>query len=130
MMRWLAVGAALVSIGVTGLVIYWGISSRAGTPPFELAVHMLSIATPLASALLTWHLACRGRRGGALFSATPIAVMVIGLALGFAGAPLLLVALLWLDVYMLFVFVVVLGAFGREMLRASPRPGVPPRQHL
>jgi hypothetical protein len=118
--RWLAVGAALVSIGVTGLVIRWGISGRAGTPPFELAVHALSIATPVASALLTWHLARAGRRGGALLSATPIVVMMVGLALAFGGAPLSLAALLWLDAYMLLVFVVVLAAFGREMLRASP----------
>lgn len=125
MTRWLALGAALVSICAIGLVIPWGMSGRAGTPPFELAVHTLSIATPLASALLTWHLLRRGHRGGALFSATPIVVMMIGLALAFAGAPLSLVALLWLDVYILVVFVTVLGAFGREIW--SPRPVAPSR---
>jgi hypothetical protein len=122
--RWLAVGAALVSICAITPVLYWGMTGRAGTPPFELAVHVLSIATPVASALLTWHLARRGRRGGALFSATPIVVMMIALALRFAGPPLSLVALLWLDAYILLVFVTVLGAFGRELLQASPRHAV------
>ena len=74
------------------------------------------------------HRRCRGleyhRRGTLRFGA---AIIVFGLSRWFW---LSLVALLWLDVYMLFVFVVVLGAFGREMLRASLRPGVPPRQHL
>ncbi len=113
------------------LVLRWGTSGRAGTPSFEIAVHTLSIATPIASALLTWHLARRGHRGGASFSAAPIVVMMIGLAFAFAGAPLSLEALLWLDVYVLLVFVVVLGQFGREMLRAS-RPttvNVPASRH-
>lgn len=116
MTRRIAVGAALVSICAIVLVLRWGISGRAGTPSFELAVHTLSIATPLASVLLTWLLVRGGRRGIALFGATPIMVMMMAVAFTLAGAPFSLAALLWLDVYVLLVFVVILAAFGRDMV--------------
>ena len=119
MIRWLAVGAALVSIAAIGLVLRWGTTGRAGTPPFELAVSILGIAAPLASILLTWALWRDRHRGGALLSSSPLGLMLIGMASALLGNPPSLRVLLWLDAYVLFAFVVVLLWFGRGMLRAS-----------
>ncbi len=114
--RWLAVGAALISIGAISLVLRWGTSGRAGTAPFESAVFVLTIATPIASTLLAWHLWRQGYRGGALLSSTPLALMGVGTAVAFVSAALPLRVLLWLDVYVLFTFAFVLGRFGRALL--------------
>lgn len=121
---WIAVGSALVSIGAISLVLRWGMTGRAGTPPFESAVLVLGIATPLASVLLTWHLWRRGRRGGALVSATPATAMLLGTIVAVAWAPPSLTALLWLDLYVLLAFAVVLSRFGPGLLRSSAVPGV------
>lgn len=115
--RAIAVGATLVAVGTIGLVLRWGTSGRAGTPPFEAAVLVLGVTTPLASTLLGWHLWRQGHRGGALASGTPLALMLLGIAAGRAGAPLSLAALLWLDLYVLLVFVAVLARYGRVLLR-------------
>ena len=120
MTRWLAVSATLISIGAIGFVLPLGASGRGGTPPFEAAVAVLGIATPLASFLLAWHLWRRGHRGPALLSSTPLLLMVGGAALALRGSVLPVWVLLWLDLYVLLVFVVVLGRFGRDILR-SPR---------
>lgn len=120
MTRWIAVGAALVSIGAIGLVLRWGMTGRAGAPPFESAVLVLGIATPLASILLTWNLWRRGRRGGAMLSLTPLVVMVLGTGIALTWAPLSLVMLLRLDLVVLLVFVAVLSRFGRDLLRSPP----------
>jgi hypothetical protein len=117
MTRWLAVSAALVSIGAISLVLRWGATGRAGTPPFESAVFVLTFATPLASLLLAWQLWRQRHRGGAVLSSTPLALMVGGFALALGGTPLPLRLLLWLDLYVLLVFVVVLSRFGRDILR-------------
>lgn len=114
--RWLAVGAALSSIGVISLTLWWGTTGRSGTPPFEWAVSVLGIATPLASVLLGWHLWRQGHRGGALLSTTPLALMAVGTALGLGGVVLPLRMLLWLDLYVLLMFVYILGRFGRDLL--------------
>lgn len=131
MTRWIAVGTALVSIGAISLVLRWGTTGRAGTPPFESAVLVLGVATPLASILLTWHLWRQGHRAGATLSAAPFMVMVLGMIVALTRAPLSLTTLLWLDLFVLAVFVAVLSRFGRGILRsparadatASPKPG-------
>jgi hypothetical protein len=121
MTRWLALGATLISIGAIGLVLPWGVSGRAGTPPFEAAVAVLSIATPVASLLLAWHLWRRGHRGAALVSGTPLMLMVGGTAFALGGRVLPLRVLLCLDLYVLLTFVVVLIRFGRDILLSSAR---------
>lgn len=120
MTRWLAIGAALISIGAISVVLAWAVAGRAGTPPFEAAVAVLGIATPLASLLLTWHLWRRGHRGGAALSLTPLLLMIGGTAFALGGTVLPVRLLLWLDLYVLLLFVGVLGRFGRSILR-SPR---------
>ena len=120
MTRWLAVGATLISIGAIVFVLPLGASGRAGTPPFEAAIVVLSIATPLASLLLAWHLWRQGHRGPALLSSTPLALMVGGTAFALGGIVLPLRVLLWLDLYVLLAFVVVLSRFGRDILRSPP----------
>jgi hypothetical protein len=122
MTRWIAVGAAFVSVGAISLVLRWGTTGRAGTPPFESAVFVLGIATPLASILLTWHLWRQGRRAGALLSATPLVVMVLGMGVALTWAPLSLTTLLWLDLYVLLAFLAVLGRFVRDLLRPPTAP--------
>jgi hypothetical protein len=72
MTRWLAVIAALITVGAISLVLWWGTSGQAGTPSFEAAVLVLNIATPLASLLLTWHLWRDRFRRGAVLSASPL----------------------------------------------------------
>lgn len=121
MTRWIAVSAAVVAIGAIGLVLAWGVGGRAGTPPFETAVFVLGIATPLASLLMSWHLWRQRRRAGALLSGTPCLIMVAGAVLAFAGVPLSLVPLLWLDLYVLLVFAVVLWRYGGGLLRPTRR---------
>jgi hypothetical protein len=121
MTRWLAVGAALVSIGAISLVLRWGTSGRAGTPAFESAVLVLGIATPLASLLLSWHLWRQGRRVGALLSGTPLVLMAAGSVFSLSGGTLPLPTLLWLDLYVLLAFVVVLSRFGGGLLRPPER---------
>jgi hypothetical protein len=118
--RWLAIAATLISIAVVSLVLRWGTSGRASTPSFEMAVLVLNITVPLASVLLTWHLWRDGRRGGAMLSSSPLVLMVIGTALTLAGSAPSLKVLLWLDLYVLLAFIVVLGGFGREVLRQAP----------
>jgi hypothetical protein len=128
MTRWIAILSALVSIGAISYVLRLGTSGRAGTPSFESAVLVLGIATPLASILLAWHLWHQGHRGGAFLSGTPLICMGAGTALAMSGAVLPLTGLLWLDFYVLLVFVVVLSRFGSGLLRAAdltfpePRP--------
>jgi hypothetical protein len=117
MTRWIAVGAALVSIGAISLVLRWGTSGRAGTPSFESEVLVLGIATPLASVLLAWHLWRQGNRSGALLGGTPVVLMGVGTGLALGGIVLPLAALLWLDLYVLLAFAVVLTRFGRGLLR-------------
>ena len=119
--RWLAVSATLISIGAISLVLLWGVTGRAGSPPFEAGVLVLSITTPIASLLLAWHLWRRGHRGGALLGVTPLALMVGGTVLALGGTVLPVRLLLWLDLYVLLVFVVVLSRFGRDVIRP---PGV------
>ena len=128
MTRWIAIGSALISIGAISLVLRWGTSGRAGTPPFELAVSVLGIATPLASVLLTRHLWRRGRRRGALLSATPSLVMVLGTAIGVTWVPLSLTTLLWLDLFVLLAFLTILLLYGRSLLKpdAAPDAGATP----
>jgi hypothetical protein len=117
MTRWIAVGAALISIGAISFVLRWGTSGRAGTPSFESAVFVLGIATPLASILLAWHLWRQGSRRGALLGGTPLMLMGVGTALALGGIALPLTVLLWLDLYVLLAFVVVLSRFGRGLIR-------------
>jgi hypothetical protein len=117
MTRGLAIVAALVSIGVIGLVLLWGTTGRAGAPPFEAAVLVLNVATPLASLLLTWHLWRDGQRGAAILSSTPILLMAIVTVVALGGTVPPLNLLLWLDLYVLLVFVVVLNRVGRQLLR-------------
>lgn len=120
MTRRLTIGATLVSIGVIGLVLLWGTTSRAGTPPFEAAVLVLNVATPLASLLLTWHLWRDGHRGAAILSSTPLILMAVVTAVALGGTVPPLSLLLWLDLYVLLVFVGVLGRFGRQILPRVP----------
>lgn len=119
MTRWLAVCAALITISAVSLVLHWGTSGRAGTPAFEVAVLILSITTPLASLLLTWHLWRDGQRAGALLSSSPLMLMVIVTALALVGEAPSLELLLWLDLYVVLVFIVVLGWLGRQILGLS-----------
>jgi hypothetical protein len=118
--RWLAIGASLISIGAISLVLRWGTSGRVGTPSFEAMVHILTIATPLASVLLTWHLRRNGHHGGALLSSSPLVLMVIGTSSALVGRAFSLNALLWLDLYVLLAFIVVLGKYGRTILGLPP----------
>jgi hypothetical protein len=118
--RWLGICATLITISAVSLVLHWGTRGRAGTPAFELAVLILSVTTPLASLLLTWHLWRDGYRGGALLSSSPLMVMVVVTALAVFGAAPPLKLLLWLDLYVLLAFIVVLGWLGRQILRLSP----------
>jgi hypothetical protein len=83
-------------------------------------VLILSVTTPLASLLLTWHLWRDGYRDGALLSSSPLMVMVVVTALAVFGAAPPLKLLLWLDLYVLLAFIVVLGWLGRQILRLSP----------
>jgi hypothetical protein len=117
--RWLGICATLITIGVISLVLHWGTSGAAGTPAFELAVLILSITTPLASLMLTWHLWRDGHRGGALLSGSPLVLMVVVTALALLGAAPSLTLLLWLDLYVLLVFIIVLGWLGRQILAVS-----------
>lgn len=119
MPRWPAIVAALVTIGAIGLVLFWGVTDRAGTPPFETVVLVLTIATPVASLLLAWELQKRGHRGAALLCLIPLALMLIGWASAIAGRPLSLNALLWLDLYVLLTFAFVLARHGRRMMSGS-----------
>lgn len=123
MTRWLTLVATLVSIGVIGLVLLWGTTGQAGSPPFEVAVLVLNVAVPLASLLLTWRFWCDGHRAAAILSSTPLLLMatVTAVALGGTVPPLSL--LLWLDLYVLLVFILVLSRFGRHIPRPrSARP--------
>lgn len=116
MIRRLAIGVSFVAIGAIGVVLYCGTSGRVGTPLFESMVLVLTVATPLGSALLTWLLWRSGNTGAALFMSTPIVLMLIGWASALAGRTLSLHVLLWLDFYVLLTFIIVLGRFGRRIL--------------
>jgi hypothetical protein len=119
MTRWLAVIAALTAICSISLVLWWGTSGQAGTPSFEVAVLILNIATPLASLLLTWHL-WRGRfRRGAVLSASPLVLLLVGTGFALNGAVPSLRVLLWLDLYVLVAFGVVLLWLGPKVIRGA-----------
>ena len=116
MTRWLAVGASLTTIGAVSLVLGGGMTGRAGTSSFEIAVLVMNIATPLSSLLLTWHLRSDGRRAAALIGSSPLFLMALVGGLVLAGSAPSLKMLLWLDAYVLIAHVVLLGWVGRALL--------------
>ncbi len=120
MARWIGVSAALLTICAIIVVLPLGVLGHAGSAPFEAAVVVLTLTTPVASVLLAYRLWRHGHSVGALVCATPLALMAAGTALGVAGRPPRLSTLLWLDLYVLLAFVVILAWYGRVLLRASP----------
>ena len=119
MTRWLAVVAALTAVGAISLILWWGTSGQAGTPSFEAAVLVLNIATPLASLLLTWHLWRDRYRRGAILSASPLVILLMGTGFVLLGAVPSLQLLLWLDLYVLVAFGIVLVWLGPKVVRTA-----------
>lgn len=92
-----------------------------------VACPMAKVPRQVASLLVMWQLWRDGHRDVAVLRSTPIILMAVVTAVALGGTLPPLSLLLWLDLFVLLVFVVVLGRFGRQILRTSPPDPSDPR---